>query len=373
MQSSTFKLFNLLEVFLGITFLITPKAIANPTPTEILPNDPTVLGKSMENLPHHVANSDLREESHQVIPKVFVSQYAPIQSPSFIIGTSSFARDLLSDEDKARGFLTAQTDSVPSENPTTPEANPKESSAAESETELAKKAQNPIANLISVPFQNNTNFGVGSLDRTQNVLNIQPVIPISINKDWLLITRTILPLVYQPEPSQGGGGTFGLGDINPQFYFSPKNSSNVTWGVGPTFVLPTATNQVLGQGKWSIGPAAVIVVTTKRLVFGAVGNNVWSFAGDNSRPNVSQLTFQPFVNYNFDDGWYLVSSPIITSNWYAASGNQWTVPLGGGFGRVFAIGQQKVNTSIQAYWNVVKPEGGADWTLRVQFVLLFPN
>jgi hypothetical protein len=227
--------------------------------------------------------------------------------------------------------------------------------------------------LISVPFQNNTNFGVGPLDRTQNVLNIQPVIPVSLSDDLLLITRTIVPIIYQPEPPTGGGGTFGLGDMNPQFYFSPKTSSNITWGVGPTFLLPTATSQVLGQGKWGIGPAAVIVVTTKQFVFGAVANNIWSVAGDSDRPDVSQLTFQPFINYNMKDGWYLVSAPILTANWEASGGNQWTVPLGGGFGRVFAIDKQKVNAQLQAFWNVVKPDGGPDWTLRAQFQLLFPK
>jgi hypothetical protein len=161
--------------------------------------------------------------------------------------------------------------------------------------------------------------------------------------------------------------------MNPQFYFSPKTSSNITWGVGPTFLLPTATSQVLGQGKWGIGPAAVIVVTTKQFVFGAVANNIWSVAGDSDRPDVSQLTFQPFINYNMKDGWYLVSAPILTANWEASGGNQWTVPLGGGFGRVFAIDKQKVNAQVQAFWNVVKPDGGPAWTLRGQFQLLFPK
>jgi hypothetical protein len=329
-------------------------------------------------LPIQGSNPDVREEIQPVI--------APVDSFRFHAGISTSAGDLLPDAVKASGFMTAQTESPPPEDSTTPdESNPAEptkpadetpkedSAAAESVTELAKKAQNPIANLISLPFQNNTNFGVGPLDRTQNVLNIQPVIPVNLSKDWLLVTRTIVPVIYQPEPPQGGGGTFGLGDINPQFYFVPKTDSHVTWGVGPTFVFPTATDSVLGQGKWSIGPAAVIVVTTKHFVFGAVGNNVWSFAGDSDRPSVSQLTFQPFINYNLDKGWYLVSAPILTANWEASGGNQWTVPLGGGFGRVFAIGKQRVNATLQAYWNVVTPDGGADWTLRAQFQLLFPK
>ena len=248
-------------------------------------------------------------------------------------------------------------------------------SAAESAEALAKEAQNPIANLISLPFQNNTNFGVGPQgQRTQNVLNIQPVIPVPLSKDLLLVTRTIVPFIYQPTSASGREGEFGLGDINPSFFFVPRTTGKITWGVGPTFVLPTATQSFTGQGKWSAGPTGVVLVTTKRMVFGALANNVWSFAGSSDRKNVNQLLIQPFYNYNFSKGWYLTSSPIITSNWQAENGDeQWTVPIGGGFGRVFAIGEQKVNASLQAFWNVVKPEGAGDWTLRAQFQFLFPR
>jgi hypothetical protein len=248
-------------------------------------------------------------------------------------------------------------------------------SEAEKAAELAKEAQNPIANLISLPFQNNTNFGVGPQgQRTQNVLNIQPVIPVPLSKNLLLVTRTIVPVIYQPTSASGNEGEVGLGDINPSFFFVPRTKSNITWGVGPTFVLPTATQSFTGQGKWSAGPTGVVLVTTKRMVFGALANNVWSFAGSSDRQSVNQLLIQPFFNYNFSKGWYLTASPIITSNWEAANGvEKWTVPIGGGFGRVFAIGEQKVNASLQAFWNVVKPEGAGDWTLRAQFQFLFPR
>ena len=373
----------LLKVFLlGIACLLTPKAIANPMPTAILPSDLTLVGKSTETPPSQGADADPREETKQAIPKGSAAQYAPVYRSSFNAQIGRSASDLLPDQVQSNGSITAQTDAPPPGDSTTraqsnpakaADTTPENDAAAEEATEaLAQQAQNPLANLISIPFQNNTNFGVGPLDRTQNVLNFQPVIPVSIRKDWLLDIRTILPVIYQPEPPQGGGGTFGLGDINTQFYFVPKTDSNITWGVGPAFVFPTATSQVLGQGKWSIGPAAVIVVTTEDLVFGAVAFNVWSFAGDSNRANVNQLTFQPFINYNFDNGWYLVSSPILTANWEASGGDQWTVPLGGGFGRILVIGKQPVNATLQAFWNVAKPNGAADWTLRAQFQLLFP-
>jgi hypothetical protein len=190
----------------------------------------------------------------------------------------------------------------------------------------------------------------------------------------MLITRTIVPLISQPLSPSGRESKFGLGDINPQFYFSPITKSKITWGIGPTFVLPTATDQSLGQGKWSAGPAAVVVVTTKRMVFGAVGNNVWSFSGANGRQDVNQMLVQPFLNYNLSDGWYLVSAPVITANWEAPEeDDQWLVPIGGGFGRVFAIGEQKVNATLQAYWNVVRPDNAGDWSLRAQVQFLFPK
>lgn len=269
--------------------------------------------------------------------------------------------------------LTAQAE--PQGDPARPAAPSGVPSEAEKAAALAKEAQNPIANLISLPFQNNTNFGYGPKgQRTQNVLNIQPVIPVPLSKDLLLVTRTIVPFIYQPTSASGREGEFGLGDINPSFFFVPRTTSKITWGVGPTFVLPTATQSFTGQGKWSAGPTGVVLVTTKHAVFGALANNVWSFAGSSDRKNVNQFLIQPFFNYNFSKGWYLTSSPIITSNWQADNGDeQWTVPIGGGFGRVFAIGEQKVNASLQAFWNVVKPEGAGDWTLRAQFQFLFPR
>ncbi|MGA7932183.1 MAG: hypothetical protein WCA35_01250, partial [Kovacikia sp.] len=243
-----------------------------------------------------------------------------------------------------------------------------------SREKLAKAAQNPIASLISVPFQNNFNFGVGPYDRLQYVLNFQPVFPTSLSDDWLLVSRIITPIILQPIGiTASTESTFGLGDLNPSFFFVPKNSSDFTWGVGPVFALPTATYTPLGTGKWSVGPTAVVVWSPGHWVIGALANQLWSIAGDPSRPDVSQFLIQPFINYNLPDGWYLTSSPIITANWNASSGNQWTVPIGGGFGKIFRIGKQPVNANLAAYWNVAKPEFAADWQLRFQFQLLFPT
>jgi len=239
---------------------------------------------------------------------------------------------------------------------------------------LAKQAQNPIANLISLPLQNNTSFGIGEDDRTQNVLNIQPVIPIGAGK-LNLINRAILPIVSQPDLSTQTESTFGLGDLTYELFISPAKASSITWGVGPVLILPTATDGALGSGKWSAGPAAVLVMMPGKFVVGAVAFNAWSFAGDGDRDNVNQLVFQYFINYNLPNAWYLVSGPLITANWEADSGDRWIVPFGGGFGKVFGIGGQKMNGTIQAYYNAVKIESldGPDWSLRVQLQFLFPK
>jgi hypothetical protein len=240
------------------------------------------------------------------------------------------------------------------------------------QADLAQAAQNPLAKMISVPLQNNFNFGVGPNDATQWILNIQPVIPITLSEDWNLITRTIIPIVNQPSPAPGVPGVFGLGDINPTFFFSPAKSSKLIWGVGPTFTFPTATDSLLGSGKWSAGPAAVALTMQGHWVVGVLANQQWSYAGWGDQ-DVSALLIQPFVNYNLPHGWYLMSVPIITANWEANSDDRWTVPIGGGVGKVQNIGKLPVNFQLGAYWNVVKPANGPDWQLRFQVQFLFPK
>ncbi len=244
-----------------------------------------------------------------------------------------------------------------------------------SQADLAKQSQNPIANLISLPFQNNTNFGIGpDDDETQNVLNIQPVLPVSISDNWNLITRTIFPVISQPDFYTGGEGrTNGLGDISFSAFFSPKEGSpKLTAGIGPIFLFPTATDDALGSDKWGAGLSFVGLIMPGHWVIGSLLSNVWSFAGSGSQ-DVNLFTWQYFLNYNLPEGLYLTSSPIITANWEADSGNKWTVPFGGGIGKIFKIGKQPVNGQIQAFYNAEKPEFGPDWQLRFQFQFLFPK
>jgi hypothetical protein len=240
--------------------------------------------------------------------------------------------------------------------------------------DLAKAAQNPIADMISVPLQSNFNFHVGPHDQLQYVLNIQPVVPIALNEEWNLITRWITPVIAQPPLTVTGDRAFGLGDINPSFFFSPKQPTNgIIWGIGPTVVFPTGTDKTLTAGKYSLGPTFVALTIEGPWVLGVLVNNVWSVAGKNNRDSVNAMTLQPFINYNFHGGWYLTSAPIITANWETGHGDRWTVPVGGGFGRVFKIGDQPVNAQLAAYYNVARPTGAADWQLRAQIQLLFPK
>jgi len=245
--------------------------------------------------------------------------------------------------------------------------------SASAAADLQKAVQNPVASLISVPIQNNSNFGVGPYNRMQDVLNIQPVIPANISKNWMLISRIIQPIVWQPYPNQTTGGEYGLGDMSPTFFLSPRKPGKVIWGVGPAFVIPTATNSILGQGKFSIGPSFVALAQPGHWTLGTLINNVWSVAGDGSRPDVNQMLLQYFINYNLDKGWYLSVSPILTANWEASSGNVWTVPFGGGVGRVMKLGFQPVNITAQFYGNAVHPAGASSWGMRLQIAFLFPK
>ena len=270
---------------------------------------------------------------------------------------------------------------------TTPAMGQQEDSAEE----LAKKTQNPVADLISVPLQSNFNFGAGfNHNKMIYALNIQPVIPIKLSDEWNLITRVIMPVINQPSlfPTFGGlvpstTGT-GFGDFNPTFFFSPAKPGELIWGLGPTFTLPTATDRDLGSGKWSMGPAGVALTIQGHWVFGALINNQWSVGGWGEKP-VNAMLLQPFVNYNLPDGWYLTTAPIVTADWKAdRGGDVWTVPVGGGVGKLFRLGQilpleghaiakLPINTQLAAYGNVAKPEFGPEWQLRFQIQFLFPK
>jgi hypothetical protein len=245
--------------------------------------------------------------------------------------------------------------------------------AAESQEELAKAAQNPVANMISIPVQSNFNFDYGQdRDKSQIVTDVQPVIPLSLNKEWNLITRTIVPVIYTEFPAY----QTGLGNVQFTGFLSPAKPSTFIWGVGPVMQFPTHTDTYLGSDKWSAGPSVVGLAMPGHWVIGLLAQNIWSFAGPSTtriNPAVNQFLAQPFINYNLPKGWYLTSSPIITADWKAAGPDQWTVPLGGGFGKIFKIGKLPFNGNLSAYCNVARPEIGPNWSVRAQIALLLPK
>jgi hypothetical protein len=253
-------------------------------------------------------------------------------------------------------------------------AAPGDDTEGASASDLAKKLQNPIGDLYSFPFQSNTNFGVGPHKGAQEILNIQPVIPIHVNDDWNIITRTILPVVWSPDLSPFPTTPVGTGATTFTAFLSPRNPTNGwLWGLGPVTQIPTASSANLGSSVWGGGASGVIVYSKGPWVAGVLVNNVWSLGGNYGRNGNGYNNFltQPFVNYNFGEGWYVTSSPIVTANW-ETPGTKWTVPIGGGAGRVVKLfGKLPVNFMLGAYYNLVKPEYGADWQLRTQVTFIF--
>ncbi len=244
-----------------------------------------------------------------------------------------------------------------------------------SEEELAKISQNPVGNLISVPFQNNANLNFGPEKRTQDILNIQPVIPISVNSDWNIITRTILPVIWQPAQGPDDSSASGIGDLQFNAFLSPASPGDWIWGAGAIVQAPTQSNAKLGNDNWGVGPTFVVLHLEKGSpwVYGVLVNNVWSTTSNKQGGSYNNGLIQPFVNYNFEGGLYLTSSPIVTVNWKAAGSQQWTVPLGGGVGKIFHLGKLPVNTQLSAYFNVAKPDFGPNWQIRAQAQLMFPK
>lgn len=238
---------------------------------------------------------------------------------------------------------------------------------------LAAQSQNPVADIVSLPFENNTYFDVGPAEEWANVLFAKPVYPMNLGR-LNLINRLIVPVIYTAEQefNVDFGETsetvkqdseFGLGNFNYQGFFSPANPGKVIWGVGPALEFPTHTSNFLGSDKWSAGPTAVLLAMPRPWVLGALAQNLWSFAGDDDKPDVNKFTFQYFINYNLQGGWYLTSAPVITANWEADSDDRWTVPFGGGVGRLIRVGKLPVDRKAQGFWYAEATDFGPDWSL----------
>ena len=239
-------------------------------------------------------------------------------------------------------------------------------------TELAKKLANPVAALISVPIQNNWDFGIGSANAMRYTANIQPVIPFSLNDDWNLVTRTLLPVFYAESPVKGGDDTFGLGDTVQSLWLSPKapTSGGWIWGAGPVLLYPTATDEALGAEKFGMGPTALALKQQNGWTYGALANHLWSVAGAGSRDDVSATFLQPFASYTTKT---FTTFTLNTESTYDWEHSQWTVPLNAMAAQLVKIGRQPVQFSLGARYYAEKPEGGPDWGLRFAVTFLFPK
>ena len=241
---------------------------------------------------------------------------------------------------------------------------------------LAKKSQNPVANMISVPFEFWYNDGENG---HAFAVIAKPVIPASLGK-LNLINRFIIPYVSVDgvlEPPEGWiddpvVNASGLANITYQGFLSPAQPGKLIWGLGGALEMPTATDDQLGADRWSAGPSVLVLTMTGKWVLAALLQNIWDFAGSGDE-SVNRLTFQPIVNLNFDRGWYLQSAPIITANWEASEGDKWTVPVGGGVGKLHRFGKLPIDFRLIGYYNVVKPDLGADWSLLFGVKFLFPK
>jgi len=239
---------------------------------------------------------------------------------------------------------------------------------------LQKQVQNPVSTLISLPLENDSNFSIGPFSRNQNVLSFQPAFPLGISQKWNLIVRPILPLISQPYVNREDGFKNGLGDLNGTLFLTPSKPGKIIWGFGPAVSVPSATNRALGIGKWGAGPSVVALVQPGNWTVGALTNNVWSFEGDMDRPQTNSLLLQYFINYNFEKGWYFLSSPIITSDWKVDPGEKWLVPFGAGIGRVFRFRGQPFNGQASTYYSAIHPDTlpYPKWQLRFQLAYLLP-
>jgi hypothetical protein len=244
-------------------------------------------------------------------------------------------------------------------------------SAAKAEETLQQEAANPIGNLTSIPFQENVNFGVGQFGHIQNLLAIQPVIPLPTANGGSLVWRTIFPSSVSRNLRRERAASPGSAPSIRSFttYRTPGRSCST---YGPTFLLPTASDPSLGQGQFGIGPNLALVVTNKDVVYGAIANNIWSLSAA-SRSEVNQFFVQPFLSLTLPRGVTLETTSAITANWEALPGRRWTVPIGRSYTKLLTLGNQLIQISGGVFDNIVRPVGGAQWTARLETTLLLPR
>ncbi|WP_228933023.1 transporter [Roseibium aggregatum] len=245
--------------------------------------------------------------------------------------------------------------------------------AGAQDSDLAKKLSNPVASLISVPFQWNYDHGFGPADGNKVTLNVQPVVPFSLNEDWNLISRTILPVVWQDDIAGNSGTQFGLSDTTQSFFFSPKEptSGGIIWGLGPVLLLPTGTDDLLSTRKWGAGPTGVVLRQSGPWTYGGLVNHVWSYAGDDNRNDVNSTFLQPFLSYTTDDAWTFTLNSESTYDW---TSDEWSVPINAMVAKLVTIDKQPI--SFQAgvrYYAASSDNGPEGFGARAAVTFLFPK
>jgi hypothetical protein len=257
-----------------------------------------------------------------------------------------------------------------------------ESGEATSMAEINRQLNNPVSSIWSLNFQNNFVFSEGSPSNRERWfynLNFQPVLPLRLTEDWNLITRPVFPVLAVVDvPELSGGGLrwtekSGLGDIALLSLLSPKSGESLLWGVGPSFIFPSASDNALGQGKWQAGPAAVVLHLGKEWIFGALAQQWWSFAGDSNRPDTSQANIQYFIQYILPDHWQVGLAPNVTVNWKADGGNKLNFPIGLGVGKLVRFGKLPVKFTVEIDYSVIKPDDfNQRWLIRFQMIPVLP-
>jgi hypothetical protein len=248
--------------------------------------------------------------------------------------------------------------------------------AQQTTDDVRNLARNPVGDAVKVPFVESIDFKAGLYERMPNSFQIQPVIPLPIGENWLLIPRIVAtPVAYVPNVTQVRGGSTGLGDTVASLFITPAHAGKLVWGVGPSVLIPTATDVNIGTGRWGLGPSVAVLTEPNWGSAGVVVQNIWSLPGDSHRTSVNQIQIETSVSYNLPRGWYLVTAPTMNADWTQATGERWVVPFGGGAGRTFTVANQAVDSNITLYYNAIRPASGLSpkWQISLQLTLLYPK
>ena len=247
-------------------------------------------------------------------------------------------------------------------------ATPAPSPSGLTNQELAISVHNPFEDSVKVPIQSTTGFQLGRAHKVGDAVNIEPLLPFSLNPDWDLFVRPSLTVAYAPTPHEQSG----LEDVQTSFFVSPAKSSTWVWGVGPIFQFPTASSSELGSGRWSAGPTAALVYSNGPWFGGVLTDQLMSFAGNRARGSVNQTYIEPQISYNTESGWYADIDPQMTYDWTADTANAWTIPMGADVGKAFSLGSQSLSLQVGAYDLIKRPDGAPQWITCISVTFLFP-